>query len=95
MSIRRLIGALDRLRLGLGAQEGIEEGGRLRGFAQGLRKAPGGAGGVAVVEEVEVVLLDAGKAGEGEDSAGGQGGGAVPLASALGVSAPNMPKHEN
>lgn len=36
--------------------------------------------------EVEVVIRDAGKASEGEDGAGGQGGGASPLASATSVS---------
>ena len=81
LGICRLIGALDRLRLGLRAQEGIEEGGGFRGFAQGCREAPGGSGGVAVVVEVEVVLRDAGKAGEGIDGAGGQGIGADALVS--------------
>ena len=73
LGIGRLLKTLDWLRPGLRAQERGKEGGRFRGFAQGLRKAPGGAGGVAVVVEVEAVIRDAGKAGEGEDGAGGQG----------------------
>jgi len=73
-------------RLLLGAQEGGEEGGRFRVLAQGCRKAPGSAGGVAVVVEVEVVIRDAGKAREGIDGAGGQWGGAAALVSATGVS---------
>ena len=81
-----MIGALDRLRLGLRAQEGGEEGGGVRGFAQGYRKTPGGSGGVAVLVMVEVVLRDAGKADEGEDGAGGQEGRAVALVSSLAVS---------
>jgi hypothetical protein len=38
------------------------------------------------VVEIEVALRDAGKAGEGENSTGGQGVGAAALASAPGVS---------
>jgi hypothetical protein len=57
LGITRVFGALDWLRSGLGAQEGSKEGGGFWGFAQGFRKAPGGSGGVAVVVEVEVVLL--------------------------------------
>ena len=86
LGISCLLRTLDWLRPGLGGQEGGEEGVGFRGFAQGLRKAPGGTGGVAVVVEVEVVFRDAWKAGEGEDGAGGQGAGAVALASATGVS---------
>lgn len=71
----------------LGAQEGVEEGGGFRVFAQGRCKAPGSAGGVAVVVEVAVVLRVVGKADEGIDGADGQGGGAVPLAGATSVSA--------
>jgi hypothetical protein len=71
--ISRLLRTLEWLRPGLGAQEGGEERGGFMVFAQGCRKAPGGAGGVAVVVEVEVVIRDARKAGEGEDGAGGQG----------------------
>jgi hypothetical protein len=71
--ISGLLRTLDWLRPGLAAQEGSKEGGGFWGFAQGYRKAPGGAGGVAVVVEVEVVLRDAWKAGEREDGAGGQG----------------------
>ncbi len=56
------------------------------GLTQGLRKAPGGAGGVAVMVEVDVAVWDAGKAGEGEDGAYGQGGGADALSNATGVS---------
>jgi len=71
--ISRLLGALDRLRPGLGAQEGDKKEGEFRGFTQGCRKAPGCAGGLAVVVEVEMALRDAGKTGEGIDGAGGQG----------------------
>ncbi len=74
-------------RLVLGALKGGEEAGGVSGFAQGCRKAPGGAGGVAVVVEVEVAFRDAGKAGEGEDGAGGQEVGADAPVSATGVSA--------
>lgn len=49
LGISLLLRSLDRLRPGLGAQEGGEEGGGLGGFAQGRRKAPGSAGGVAVM----------------------------------------------
>lgn len=86
LGICRLLGALDWLLPELRAQEGRVEGGGLRGFAQGCRKAPGGGGGVAVVVEEEVVLRDAGKAGEGEDGAGGQGGRATARVSSLAVS---------
>ncbi len=75
LGISRLLRALDWLRTGLGAQGGDKEGGWLWVFAQGCRKAPGGSRGVAVVVEVEMRLRDAWKAGEGEDGAGGQGGG--------------------
>ncbi len=86
LRITRLLGALDWLRPGLGTQEGGKEGGGFRVFAQGCRKAPGGAGGVAIVVEIEVVLRDAGKPGEGEDGAGGQEAGAAALVSTTGVS---------
>lgn len=56
------------------------------GFAQGPRKAPGGAGGVAVMVEVEMAHGGASKIGEGIDGAGGQVSGAVALISATGVS---------
>lgn len=59
LRIGRLLGARDRLRPGLRAQEGGKESGGFRGFTQGLCKAPGGADGVPVVVEVEVVLQDA------------------------------------
>ena len=86
LGIGRLLSPLNWLCPELGAKEGGEEGGGFRVFAQGCRKAPGGAGGVAVVVEVEVELRDAGKAGEGVDGAGGQGAGAAALASATPVS---------
>jgi len=60
-------------------QKGGEEAGGVRRFALGLRKAPGGTGGVAVVVEVEVAIREAGKAGEGEDGTGGQGAEACAL----------------
>mgnify|MGYP001810205925 CR=1 FL=1 len=88
LGISRLLGALDWLCPGLRAQEGDKERGGFRGFAQGLSKAPGGASGVAVVVEVEVALRDAGKAGEGEDGAGGQGDAADAYSNATGVSNP-------
>ncbi len=46
----------------LGAQKSGEEARDVSGFALGCRKAPGGAGGVAVVVEVEMALRVAGKA---------------------------------
>ncbi len=86
LGISRLLRALVWLRPGLSAQEGGEEGGWFVRFAHGCLKAPGGPGGVAVVVQVEVVLRDAGKAGKGEDGAGGQGSGLDSLASATPVS---------
>lgn len=86
LGISRLLRALDWLRTGLGAQEGVKEGGWFRVFAHGCRKVPGGSRGVAVVVEVEMRLRDAWKAGEGEDGAGGRGAGAAALANATGVS---------
>jgi len=77
LSISRLIGALDRLRSGLEAHEGGEERGRFLGFPHDSHELPGRAGGVAVVVEVEMPRRAAGKAREGIDSAGGQGGGAA------------------
>ena len=71
--ISRLLRTLDWLRPGLGVQEGSEEVGGFWGFTQGCRKAPGGAGGVAVVVEVEMALRASWKTGEGIDGAGGQG----------------------
>ena len=73
LSISGLLMTLDWLRPGLGAQEGSKEGSGFRVFAQGLRKAPGGSGGVAVVVEVEVALRASWKTDEGIDGAGGQG----------------------
>lgn len=86
LGISRLLRSRDWLRPGLRPQEGDKEGGRLRGFAQGCRKAPGCTSGIAVVVEVEVGLRIAGKASEGIDGAGGQWGGAAALVSATGVS---------
>lgn len=77
LGIGGLLRGFDRLRPGLGDQEGGEEGGGLGGIAPGLRESPGGAGGVAVVVEVEVALRNAGKANEGIGGAGGQGGRAA------------------
>ncbi len=87
VGIYRLIGALDQFRLGLGAQEGDKEGGGIGGFAQGCREAQDSSAGVAVVAEVEMVLRNSWKTGEGIDGAGGQGRGADALASATAVSA--------
>ena len=87
LGISCLFGALDWLRLGLRAQEGGEEGGWFRVFAQGCREAPGGTSGVAVVVEVEVVLRVAGNGGEGIDGAGGQGAGSAALDSDSNLSA--------
>ena len=81
LGICRLLGALDWLRPGLRAQEGIEEGGGFRGFALGCHKAPGGSCGVAVVVGEEMTRRSAGEAGEGLDGAGGQGSGADALVS--------------
>ena len=67
LSISRLLRTLDWLRPGLGAQEGDKKEGGFWGFTQGCRKAPGCAGGLAVVVEVEMALRDAGKAREGVD----------------------------
>lgn len=61
--ISHLMGVLDRLRLGLRAQEGGEEGGGFSGVAQDSREPPGRIGGVAVMVEVGMTLRDAGKAG--------------------------------
>jgi hypothetical protein len=85
--ISRLIGSLDWLRPGLGAQEGSEEEGGVRVLTKGFRKAPGGSGGVADVVEVEVALRSSWKTGEGIDGAGGQEPGPAALSSATGVSA--------
>ena len=85
--IGSLLRSFNRLRFGLGVNEGGQEGGGLGRFAQGLRESPGGAGGVAVVVEVEMAHRSAGEAGEGINGAGGQGAGAAALVSATGVSA--------
>jgi hypothetical protein len=79
LGIGGLLWAGQGFRLVLGAQKGGEEAEASAAFAQGGGKAPGGAGGVAVVVEVEVAFRDFGKAGEGEDGTGGQGGGAAAL----------------
>ena len=52
-----------------------------------MLELPYGIEKIALLAEVDVVVRDAGKAGEGEDGAGGQGDGTAALASATGVSA--------
>lgn len=90
LGVGGLLGVLDRHRPGLGSQEGGQEGSGIGGLAQGLRNTPGGAGGVAIVVEIEVAHRDAGKALEREDGTGGQGGGAAAKACATAVSGRTM-----
>jgi hypothetical protein len=58
---------------------------KLHRHCEGRLKTPGGAGGVAVVVEIEMTRRGAGKASEGIGGAGGQGGGADALVTSTGV----------
>jgi len=66
-----LLRAGQGFRLVLGAQESGKESGGVPGVPQGGSEPPGGAGGVAIVVEVEVAFRWAWEAGEGIDGAGG------------------------
>lgn len=91
LGIGGLLGVLDLRRPGLGSQESDKEGSGIGGLPLGLRKTPGGAGGVADVVEIKVAYRDAGKVFEREGSAGGQGGGTAARACATSASRLKLP----
>ena len=88
LGIGGLLRAGQGFRFVLGAQEGSEESRGVPGVPQGGSEPPGGAGGVAIVMEIEVAFRRARETGEGIDGAGGQGANASALRSATGVSHP-------